>query len=222
VTRDKRGYEHIYLVHASNRRGKPSRPRILYWFRTPPGVMVGREPFDEAARRAIESQNPDVSFDWKSLSKITAPPPDAEFWRERRRVERAAKQARLASEREDEAEESDQPEAGEPPDDSITPEAQSDLVLEVLAVDPPQELVAAIAADATIPATVPGTSPQQPTGRRRRRRRGGRGRRPLESARSEPGQTVQAPDTSKTGQEGQEGQEEQQGIEGHEEPDDEP
>ena len=27
------------------------RPRVLYWFRTPPGVKVGREPFDEEVQR---------------------------------------------------------------------------------------------------------------------------------------------------------------------------
>ena len=43
VSRDKRGYEHIYLIDATARRGKASRPRVLYWFRTPPGVMVGVE-----------------------------------------------------------------------------------------------------------------------------------------------------------------------------------
>ena len=52
-TRDKRGYEHFYLVEAStNRRGK-TRARVLYWFRTPPGIKVGREPFDEDVRRAL-------------------------------------------------------------------------------------------------------------------------------------------------------------------------
>jgi hypothetical protein len=99
VSRDKRGYEHIYLVHAATRRGKPARPRILYWYRTPPGVIVGREPFDPAVRRALEAQNPDVTFDWDKLVQMTAAPPDVEPWRERRRVEREAKQARMAEER---------------------------------------------------------------------------------------------------------------------------
>lgn len=96
VSRDKRGYEHIYLVHAATRRGKPSRPCILYWFRTPPGVIVGREPFDQSVRRALEAQNPGVTFEWDKLVKMALSPPDVEPWRERRRTERAAKQARLA------------------------------------------------------------------------------------------------------------------------------
>jgi hypothetical protein len=50
------------------RRGK-SRPRILYWFRTPPGVRIGRSALDEAAIRLIEEHNPDVEFDWTRILK---------------------------------------------------------------------------------------------------------------------------------------------------------
>src|SRR5438132_13904201 len=91
-SRDKRGYEHFYLVEpTTNRRGK-SRPRILYWFRTPPNVKVGREPFAEHVRRALEAQNPGVAFDWDTLMATPVPAPDTERWRERRRAERAARQ----------------------------------------------------------------------------------------------------------------------------------
>jgi len=109
VSRDRRGYEHIYLIDATARRGKASRPRVLYWFRTPPGVMVGREPIDESVRRTLEAQYPDVTFDWEKLRKTAIPAPDVEPWRERRRMERAAKQARQAGEREEN-------DAGQPPD----------------------------------------------------------------------------------------------------------
>ena len=101
VSRDKRGYEQISLIHASSRRGKPSKPRVLYVFRTPPGLKLGREPFDESIRREIEAQHPDVQFDWVKLSKIPVPSPDVEYWRERRRAEKAAKQARREADRED-------------------------------------------------------------------------------------------------------------------------
>jgi hypothetical protein len=84
------------LVHTSTRRGRPGRPRILYWFRTPPGVKIGREPFDEHVRRTIEQRYPDLTFDWEKLRVLPAFPPDVERWRERRRAERAAKHARLA------------------------------------------------------------------------------------------------------------------------------
>jgi hypothetical protein len=94
ITRDKRGYEHFSLVHTPTRRGKSLRPRVLYWYRTPPGVKVGRAPFDPAVRAALEAQNPDITFDWDKLSSTPLPAPDVEYWRERRRAERTAKLAR--------------------------------------------------------------------------------------------------------------------------------
>jgi hypothetical protein len=96
-SRDKRGYEHFYLIEPTTRRGK-SRNRILYWFRTPPGVKVGRLPFDDLMRRSLEARYPDVTFDWQKLIDTPIPPPapDVERWRERRRLERAAKQAALS------------------------------------------------------------------------------------------------------------------------------
>jgi hypothetical protein len=98
-SRDKRGYENIYLVHTQTRRGKTPRQRILYWYRTPPGVRVGRPPFDEEARRRIEAQNPDLTFDWPTIVATPIPPPaENEQWRERRRAERSAKQAHRAEE----------------------------------------------------------------------------------------------------------------------------
>src|SRR5258708_4896185 len=59
-------------MHAAGRgRGK----RLLYWFRTPPGVRVGRAPIDETAIRLLEQYNPDVQFDWTRILKA---PPQAE------------------------------------------------------------------------------------------------------------------------------------------------
>lgn len=102
-TRDKRGYEHFYLVQpTTNRRGKV-RNRILYWFRTAPNVKVGREPFDEALRRALEAQNPDVSFDWQKIIETPIPSADTEKWRERRRVERAERAARQTESEDEES-----------------------------------------------------------------------------------------------------------------------
>jgi hypothetical protein len=93
-SRDKRGYENFYLVETiTNRRGK-TRARVLYWFRTPPGVKVGREPFDLEIRRALEAQNPNVVFDWRKISETPIPSADAEKWRERRRLERATRARR--------------------------------------------------------------------------------------------------------------------------------
>ena len=102
--RDKRGYENYYLVEATtNRRGKV-RQRVLYWFRSPPDVRVGREPFDEGVRRALETQYPDVAFDWRSILAAPIPSADADKWRERRRAERAAKHAVAAEPDEEPAE----------------------------------------------------------------------------------------------------------------------
>jgi hypothetical protein len=69
--RDRRGYETTALLHAGRGRGK----RLLYWFRTPPGVRVGRAPIDETAIRLLEQHNPDVQFDWTRILKA---PPAAE------------------------------------------------------------------------------------------------------------------------------------------------
>jgi hypothetical protein len=103
-SRDKRGYEHFYLVQPSAR--AKSRPRVLYWFRTPPNVKIGRSPFDPEVQRALETQNPEVSFDWERIVQTPIPPPqEAERWRERRRAERAS---RASDEDEDKAPEEPQ------------------------------------------------------------------------------------------------------------------
>jgi hypothetical protein len=72
--RDRRGYETTTLVHNARRRGK-GQSRILYWFRTPPGVRVGRSAIDEDAIRLLEQHNPDVQFDWTHILKPTPPQP---------------------------------------------------------------------------------------------------------------------------------------------------
>jgi hypothetical protein len=55
--------------------GRGRGKRLLYWFRTPPGVRVGRAPIDETAIRLLEQHNPDVQFDWTRILKA---PPAAE------------------------------------------------------------------------------------------------------------------------------------------------
>jgi len=90
-SRDRRGYEHFYLVEpVTGRRGK-TRQRVLYWFRTPPNVKVGREPFDPQVMRALENRYPGVKFDWDQLRNTPIPSVEPEYWRERRRVERAVR-----------------------------------------------------------------------------------------------------------------------------------
>jgi len=161
-TRDKRGYEHFYLVQpTTNRRGKV-RTRILYWFRTPPNVKVGRQPFDDALRRALEAQNPGVAFDWQKIVDTPIPSADAEKWRERRRAERAE---RVGRQMENEAEEAEEA-AGESPHAEDEP-ASSEQTSEAPPADVPD-----------VRAAQPDEQQQQQEEqrRRRRRRRGRRGR----------------------------------------------
>lgn len=70
-SRDERGYEHTYVLHGLR---SGSRPRLLYWFRTPPNVNVGRLPLDEDAIRAIEDANADLTFDWAKMLRVKPPP----------------------------------------------------------------------------------------------------------------------------------------------------
>lgn len=163
-SRDKRGVESFALVHTTtNRRGKV-RPRVLYWFRSPPDVKVGREPFDPAVRRALEAQNPDITFDWRAIVETPIPSADADKWRERRRAERAAKHAAAAEE-----EPEDAPLEEPPAVASASPDA---VVVQQSAAMPPA---------AVSPAQAPSRGGDA-NGKRRRRRRGPGGRGPGPSA----------------------------------------
>jgi len=64
VIRDKRGYETTYLMHLY-RDGQRQRSKILYVFRTPGGVRVGREALEPDVLRQIEAQHPDIAFNWQ-------------------------------------------------------------------------------------------------------------------------------------------------------------
>jgi hypothetical protein len=86
VTRDRRGYDHIYLVEETRRRGR-SEGRLLYWCRLPGGMRVGRDPFDEDTRRRLERANPQTGFDWPSLSKTLASALAAARWAARQQQE---------------------------------------------------------------------------------------------------------------------------------------
>jgi hypothetical protein len=132
--------------------------RVLYAFRSPPNVKVGREPFDDAARRALEAQYPDVAFDWVKLSATPLPAVEPEPWRERRNAERAAKMAAQAEAIAESAE--------------VEPEGAV-----VTNVPPPAEPVEGEAAtrESASPAK-PAEGTPQSARRRRRRRRGRRGR----------------------------------------------
>ena len=121
VTRDRRGYEHIYLIHADARRDASSPGAVLYWYRTPPAARVGRRPFDEEVRRALEAEYPHLVFEWDKIAQTASAQAETERWRERRRVERATRPSRVppapdAQEQSDRREEAspveDDPEGG--------------------------------------------------------------------------------------------------------------
>lgn len=107
LTRDRRGFEHTYLLHAD---APGDRPRILYWYRTAPEVAIGRPALDEDAIRQIEDQHPLIDFDWPAILALRdAMPPEEEGapqgrdarrdrrsdrrddWRERSRARSAAR-----------------------------------------------------------------------------------------------------------------------------------
>ena len=76
LTRDRRGYEHTFLLHAD---GPGEAPRVLYWYRTAPGVLIGRPALDEDAIRALEEQHPHIEFDWPAILALReAMPPEEE------------------------------------------------------------------------------------------------------------------------------------------------
>ena len=75
LTRDRRGYEHTFLLHAD---APGQRPRVLYWYRTAPEVLIGRPALDEDAIRGIEEQHPLIEFDWPAILALreVMPPED--------------------------------------------------------------------------------------------------------------------------------------------------
>jgi hypothetical protein len=99
VIRDKRGYETTYLMHWY-REGTRQRSRILYVFRTPGGVRVGRAPLEPEVLRQIESKYPDIAFDWDVIrdnQQVVEPSIDARRRRPKREDEAAASPAEEAS-----------------------------------------------------------------------------------------------------------------------------
>ena len=82
-TRDKRGYESTFLLQNVRSDGA-TRSRVLYWFRTPPNVKVGRAVLDEDAIRLIEEANPGIEIEWSKVLKAKAPPPPRATIRERK------------------------------------------------------------------------------------------------------------------------------------------
>ena len=70
--RDHRGNENTYLVHTFRRFGK-THPEVLYWFRTPPDVQIGREALDDETMKAVQENFPYVRFDWPKILERKPP-----------------------------------------------------------------------------------------------------------------------------------------------------
>ena len=68
-TRDKRGFEHTYVMHVARPANGAPRTRVLYLFRTPGNLAVGRTPLDAEVMEALEHTHPDLSFDWNSMTR---------------------------------------------------------------------------------------------------------------------------------------------------------
>jgi hypothetical protein len=81
LTRDRRGFEHTFLLHADV---PGETPRVLYWYRTAPNVLIGRPALDEEAIRSIEEHHPHIEFDWPAILALReAMPPEEEAEPER-------------------------------------------------------------------------------------------------------------------------------------------
>lgn len=61
LTADRRGYENTFLLHSSS---PGERAKVIYWYRTAPGLRLGRPALDDGAMRTLEEQYPDIDFDW--------------------------------------------------------------------------------------------------------------------------------------------------------------
>jgi len=72
-SRDKRGFEYTYVMHTYHPgAGGQQRPRLLYLFRSPSSVRLGRTALDAEVMEALEHTHPDLSFDWQVLSREAA------------------------------------------------------------------------------------------------------------------------------------------------------
>jgi hypothetical protein len=173
-SRDKRGYEHFYLVESvTNRKGK-SRPRVLYWYRTPPNLKVGRVPFDDEVRRALEARYPGVTFDWTKIAEAPIPSADAEKWRERRRTERAERAAQRPVPADAADEQFAATDGAE--SDVVESDYSSESAIDMAAPPDSADLTETTAADpAQASATSAAPAAGEASARRRRRRRRGRG-----------------------------------------------
>jgi hypothetical protein len=73
VSRDKRGYDNLIVKHDYRPFGPgPQRTRVLYLFRSPTHLKVGRTMLDSEVREALEHTHPDLTFDWDAFQRDQA------------------------------------------------------------------------------------------------------------------------------------------------------
>ena len=148
VMRDKRGYETTYLMHWF-RDGARNRSRVLYMFRTPGGVRVGRLPLDRDVLRQIEAQHPEIQFDWNAVretQQIIEPAPEFRRRRPRREESETAQGAPAAPE-----------EAAAPEPTPVTPLTPASTPAAAPAASPAAPQVPRL----QVPSTIDGTSPDE-------------------------------------------------------------
>jgi len=168
VIRDKRGYETTYLMHWF-RDGNRQRSRILYAFRTPGGVRVGRDSMDPEVLREIEARHPDIAFEWKAIrDNLQVIEPAVEQRRRRPRGEEAPPPAvQLAAPRASAPEAA--PEAAPESAFEATPEAARAAPPEAAAAaahvaaraDAVSATVEAVERPKPVPSTIAGTTPDE-------------------------------------------------------------
>jgi hypothetical protein len=66
--RDKRGYDATYVMHIYRPGQGNSKTRILYFFRSPAHIKVGRRVLEPEVMEALEHTHPDLNFDWTTLN----------------------------------------------------------------------------------------------------------------------------------------------------------
>lgn len=64
--------EHTFLLHT---RAPGETSKILYWYRTAPGLRIGRPALDDAVMRGLEEQYPEIDFDWDYILDVGAMTP---------------------------------------------------------------------------------------------------------------------------------------------------
>lgn len=123
-SRDKRGYETTYVMHAyRGAQGAAGRTRLLYVFRSPSSRRIGRALFDPEVMEALEHTHPDLTFDWHTMLRNSQMTGEPERDRERGdRGERDRDRRRARQDRGDRTDRNDRPGRTEKPERPERPE----------------------------------------------------------------------------------------------------